>query len=881
VRPDESQVGDTRALVHAEPSTSLGDVTAFYEELWSGVEPDAWVSLCHQPVGGRFGVDDHFRVGDAVSMATRAFELCEVGDVWVSQNPMPDRPAGKAKGGAGDVGWVPSLWLDVDVDDGSPECGLAHPGAIRGRTRRPRLPSADEAWAAVEAFAPEVTSVVNSGHGLHVRLHLHEPMLVRDDDDRIFVRRLLDAMAAAIGCPVDTAVFNLDRVLRVPGTFNFKSGVRRPVEVCRWRPELRYEPEFLLAAWPAPRLPWVGRAPRRRDVVPGDPYDELARLVETDGAGRLYHAGNVLVANALVEVGWQVADAVSDGSCIDLRHPTASNSKSMRIGSPQNTIDHEGRVDGPFVGIATVFSPNIPALPLEHGQSSRGFALGDVLCRARFGGDRDATKRWLSAQGIGSEAGAAEWEAANTVDPQALVPSANGSSPSPPTGDDDGELVARWLPDEFWSARPGLAHIREAARARLTSSDAVLHAVLARVAAFTPHTVELPPIVGASMGLSYFAALVGPPEAGKSSAVKVGAELIPGGGRDDVADNLPLGSGEGLAEALFDFVRQPNPTGPGTVKVKVQVRYGAFVYVDEGRALTELAQRSGSTLGTTMRSIYTHATIGNTNASQERRRIVPAGQYVYGIVLAIQEELAGPLLDDAPAGTPQRFCYAMATDPDLPTDEIVWPGPLEWRIPETIALNDHRTRHSMRVTDRIAAEIKADRRAVLRGDTVHPALEAHGMLSRFKIAALLALLDGRLDVTDDDWDLAAVVRRTSEAALRHIQRVLHIKSRQLAERADHQAARREAARTQARISTEDQIVAEKIERVARLLTIHVQDDGPQTRTELHRTLNSRDRHLTDDALDRALEMSWLLLESVTTDDSSTREQYAPGPSKPR
>ena len=46
------------------------------------------------------------------------------------------------------------------------------------------------------------------------------------------------------------------------------------------------------------------------------------------------------------------------------------------------------------------------------------------------------------------------------------------------------------LPDEFWTARPELAHIRQAAHARQRSAPAVLHAALARVAAGAPHNLR-------------------------------------------------------------------------------------------------------------------------------------------------------------------------------------------------------------------------------------------------------------------------------------------------------------------------------------------------------------------------------------------------------
>src|SRR5204863_7766177 len=135
-----------------------------------------------------------------------------------------------------------------------------------------------------------------------------------------------------------------------------------------------------------------------------------------------------------------------------------------------------------------------------------------------------------------------------------------------------------------------------------------------------------------------------------------------------VVDMMPIGSGEGFVEVLFDYDEDE--------KRKVQKWHGAVFYIDEGAVLGELSSRSGTTLLSTLRSAYMHATLGATNASRERKRRVHGTQYVYGLTLGIQPDLAGPILDDAPAGTPQRFVWLRADDPAMTADEIAPPGPL-------------------------------------------------------------------------------------------------------------------------------------------------------------------------------------------------------------
>jgi hypothetical protein len=320
------------------------------------------------------------------------------------------------------------------------------------------------------------------------------------------------------------------------------------------------------------------------------------------------------------------------------------------------------------------------------------------------------------------------------------------------------------------------------------------------------------------------------------------------------------------------------------VKVKRQVRHGAFVYIDEGQALTELTRRSGSTLSPTLRSIFTHGPIGNTNASLERRRIVPGELYVYGIVLALQEALAGPLLDDAEAGTPQRFSWVRATDPQMPTDPPAWPGPLGWRPPDAGVLDPRRTmrggyaRHPIGVPDDVTTEIRDHHIALQRQKLALSPLEAHRMLRQFKNAALLAVLDGRLDINGEDWRLAALLSATSQAVLHDIHQILASQAAERAVLATKRAVQREAALVEARSITSDQLTEAKIDRLARTMALHVHDHGEQTRKDFIRR-HRRDRELLDEALASAVAQDWLefILEPGS---GEARKLYRPGRSRP-
>lgn len=327
------------------------------------------------------------------------------------------------------------------------------------------------------------------------------------------------------------------------------------------------------------------------------------------------------------------------------------------------------------------------------------------------------------------------------------------------------------LDDEFWSARPSLKHVREAAHSRQRSAPAVLGVVLARVAAMVDHRLRIPPIVGADAGLSLITVTLAPPGVGKSTANLIGGALLPAPEGLDIADQLPLGTGEGMAEVFFGMVDgEPDDKGR-TKKVREQVRHNAFFYVDEGQVLGELGSRKNAVLLPTIRTAFTGGTLGQTNASEDKRRILPAGSYTLGVVVALQTVLAGPVLDDADGGTPQRMLWLPATDPTIPEDGPNWPGPLNWQPPGRDALADLRAdgwaigdEAYLGVAEPIRREIRQADLARARGEAVTAVLDAHEGLLKLKLAALLSILDSRVHISEEDWELAAVIKAASDLA---------------------------------------------------------------------------------------------------------------------
>jgi hypothetical protein len=425
------------------------------------------------------------------------------------------------------------------------------------------------------------------------------------------------------------------------------------------------------------------------------------------------------------------------------------------------------------------------------------------------------------------------------------------------------------LPDEFWASRPVLGHIRQAAQARLTSPDVVLGSVLARLSASVPFNYELPGIRGGSATLNTFAVSVGSSGAGKSSGNKVASELL--SMPADVIE-APLGSGEGLAELYMGEVEIEE--GGKKLKKRQQVVHNVFIYVDEGAQMIDMMGRKGATLGESLRRAWSGETLGQSNATSDRTRHVKGGMYALGLFVGFQPEVAGHLLREMTHGTPQRFLWLSANDPHAPEEDVEWPGELERPvIPNSVAAEHRRmrngfVRYTLGVDPEITGPLRDEQRRRLKGDLALDEFDSHRPLHMLKIAGLLAILDGRLDVDLDDWRLAGMVWETScQVRARVIADV-----RRHEERAEERRVERIANREQASEAAR-RGAPKAIERIARKVAGWVHDAGEagSTRTDIRSPLAGRDRHLFDSAVDLAIESGWMVERA---------ERYYPGESKP-
>jgi hypothetical protein len=149
----------------------------------------------------------------------------------------------------------------------------------------------------------------------------------------------------------------------------------------------------------------------------------------------------------------------------------------------------------------------------------------------------------------------------------------------------------------------------------------------------------------------------------------------------------------------------------------------------------------------------------------------------------------------------------------------------------------------MPVCQRALDEIELCRRDSIRDSDDVDRLDGRALYTQLKVAASLALLDERTDVTDDDWRLAGILRLVSDATRRRVQRAVGQEREHTNIGRAHSEADRDAV-------VEGRRDARAVERVRlRLLRLLREHGDAITRADLRKQVASRDRNHFDDAID--------------------------------
>jgi len=243
-----------------------------------------------------------------------------------------------------------------------------------------------------------------------------------------------------------------------------------------------------------------------------------------------------------------------------------------------------------------------------------------------------------------------------------------------------------------------------------------------------------------------------------------------------------------------------------------------------------------------LRSAWSGEMLGQVAADPTRSFLVEPHEYRLAMVAGIQPHRAQVLLDDEDGGTPQRFVWLPVTDPHAPAERPEAPAPMSWAPPRLGTLVGIGGAQ-MDIAPSIAAHVDAGRLATLRGEA--DPLDGHRNQSQLKIAAALGLADQRYSVTEDDWELAQVIMRKSDATRSAVVQAMRAKalseSRQRAEADATRAVIVEEHAIDAAVKRVCGVIVKKLSRTPGEWTPH---------HEVRKAVASRDRAHFEDAMRR-------------------------------
>lgn len=426
----------------------------------------------------------------------------------------------------------------------------------------------------------------------------------------------------------------------------------------------------------------------------------------------------------------------------------------------------------------------------------------------------------------------------------------DSASAAPPPGQPNG-----YNDTHFWQARHSLTQIWDYSMACMLSPWGVLGTTLVYALDLANTSQTLPGIADDDSpgSLNLFVALVAP-SGGNKGRTETAARKYAG----SHTTSVPAGSGEGLVKAFArrathkEITAYRNPqdseTSPADAyeingELFIRKTGNAIISVPEIDTLLALGDRNGSTLNSTLRQAFSGETLGFSYSDDAKRIIIPAQTYRLGLIVGVQPERSAALLNDAGGGTPQRFLWMPVADrrvsrdnrpnkpPPLTPSNRGWPG----RIPVC---------QQARNDIEIAAE--------LRGQGLGDPLDGHLLFVRLKVAFGLALIDGRKEVRDDDWELAATVIDVSNATR---QMCLDALAREAAkvnrQRAINRGEFEDIAAAKAAEKAQDRVAANLVRKI--------NEKGPMKRKALKGTVAGRDKGLFAAALNQCLERGELTL----------------------
>lgn len=342
----------------------------------------------------------------------------------------------------------------------------------------------------------------------------------------------------------------------------------------------------------------------------------------------------------------------------------------------------------------------------------------------------------------------------------AQAPSKGNDFRTPEEQADIAARAARKAELDFWRSRRVLRHIYRSSRTLMSSPWSLLGLTLLRTLHTIPYHVQYRSALapGSLNTMAVFMADSG------------GGKTVLQGQVDEILDfrrgfiTRAPGSGEAIAETYVTAVDRE--TGAITWR---DPRRAEMFFFDEVGLIGAMKKRGGggSTVLEYLKIGWSGGRLGRVLVGDKGVEL-PEHEYRLTALINAQHDRSDVLLnaDEVAGGFPGRLLWFNMQDPSVV--ERYRPGeitPLRVRLPKWPARGEagsgRRGFHQIRALPQMDEAHLAERQGFHLG--TRDALHGHELMVRVRVAIALMVLDGRMELNDEDWDLAEAVMVHSRA----------------------------------------------------------------------------------------------------------------------
>lgn len=307
---------------------------------------------------------------------------------------------------------------------------------------------------------------------------------------------------------------------------------------------------------------------------------------------------------------------------------------------------------------------------------------------------------------------------------------------------------------EFWTAREALKHIHENSASNFASPWHILALAIEGALQQIPYDTKVQTNRIYGLVPNFAAILYGRSGSGKSSAQTLAQSLF-----EWETDYQAHGvrSGEGIIDSygMWDKVN-----GQRVFLWSRPTHSSAFIF-DEVTDFSAKADRSGSTMISTILSMTTASTIGGVRAGNIDSTL-HAGTYRATLTIGGQPGRCDSVVstDAVARGVAGRFLWVKA---GLERAEAPKPNRYRSTTINAMKIGTQDWPNIIPTEDSILDEIDVFDFENNLADSVIEKIDGHRAMNVLKIAVALAVLDGRANVEQTDWDLAKHIMERSDA----------------------------------------------------------------------------------------------------------------------